>query len=349
MTLTEWKRGIALFQKERADHHFKLGDYVNEGINAFGSDECWQALKQITGSKNTRNFYRRCATVAALYPPSLRFANLTFNTYEALRHFPLTFLEKFVPSVADSGRSCKQILFLAIEQFGSNPAPQKKKLKRCSVNLSPAVYLAALEAAKKVKQQTQFWIEMVIKDALGAQIPPVPDKPTVPCDVQSAEPRPKTSEPYKPIEVDLSDEQEATRKWVRREGIGEARSGPPEYLDAEDGIRRLTDRPTYQQRREEQIAAGAQPIKKKLKGRDPVRGITPSMYGTCARATKFSTLEEAQEVAERYSAAKGYPLCADHHCDTCGFFHIHADDVKMAALREAARQRAGEIQAHVSA
>ena len=118
------------------------------------------------------------------------------------------------------GRSCKQILHLAVEQYGSDPAPHRKQQKRYTVHLSGAVYLATLERAKKSKQQPQFFIEMILKDYLGAQIPPVPDKPTAPCDVQSAEPCPQTSEPYK-------------------------------------------ERPTYNQRREEQIASGSKPIKPK--------------------------------------------------------------------------------------
>ena len=129
MEKRNWIARLKELHKAKNSHHFAIGDCVNEGIAEWGSDACWAELQKLAGSKNTRNFYRRCATVATLYPQPLRFANLTFSIYEALRHFPLSFLSTFIPSVADSGRSCKQILFHAIEQFGSNRRRRRRSYR----------------------------------------------------------------------------------------------------------------------------------------------------------------------------------------------------------------------------
>jgi len=169
MNKEAWIARLKELYKVRNSYQFDLGDHINRGCVAFGRTEAFDAAQQITGTKNTRNFYTRCAAVASLYPASLRFPSLSFATYESLRHFPISFLERFIPEVAPSGRSTKQILHLAIERFGSNPSPHKKRLKRVSVTLKASVYLAALERAKAEKKQTQFWIEQVLTDYLGAE------------------------------------------------------------------------------------------------------------------------------------------------------------------------------------
>jgi hypothetical protein len=89
-------------------------------------------------------------------------------------------------------------------------------------------------------------------------------------------------------------------------------AGPKEYLDAEDGIHRLTERPTYDQRPAAEIAAGAQPIKKKLKAvkKHELRlAWTPCANSSfengvvqrlakSQRADCFPTLEDAQAAEE---------------------------------------------------
>lgn len=169
MNKQQWVSRLRELHESRYAHQWAVGDHVNYAITTWGSDSCFEALQQIAGKRSTRNFYRRCAVVAALYCASLRFPALSFSVYEALRHFPIDFLTRFIPEVASSGRSCKQIVHLAIEQFGSNPSPRKQRLKRQSVNLKASVYLAALERAKAEKKQVQFWIEGVIEDYLGAE------------------------------------------------------------------------------------------------------------------------------------------------------------------------------------
>jgi hypothetical protein len=352
MTKHSWLARLKELHKAKNSHHFAIGDCVNEGVATFGVDDCFEAVQQIAGSKSTRNLYRRCATVAALYPSALRYTTLTFHTYETLRHFPIEWLSTYLPTVKDSGRSCAQILHLAIEQFGSYPGPErrnKKYKKRYSVNLAATVYFAALAKAKAEKQQTQTWIEQVIENHLaaaqGARKDAVGDAEAARNETDVAEQRPKTSAPYTVVEVDLSDEQEATRKWAQRVGIGTARSGPQEFLDERDGLHRLTNRPSYQQRREEQLKKSAMPINPKS-----VRGIEISLHGSCklGKTSCFRTLEDACEAAAIYEAAKKYPIEA-FVCEKCGSYHIRCDEARYAEAFERAKAKAREIQAHVNA
>jgi hypothetical protein len=268
-------------------------------------------------------------------------SNLTFSIYESLRHFPLPFLEKFVPSVADSGCSCLQTLTLAIEQYGSNPAPRKKLLKRYSVNLSATVYLAALTAAKKVNLQPQFWIEQVIKDYLerhpDVPNPPASAGPSVPNEPEATTPRPATSEPCVPVEVDLSADQAEVQ--------GRARSESKQFLDERDGLHRLTDRPSYEQRRKEQIAAAGKQIPAAQRVyRSKIKIVFATCHGNAfiendegetqkfkdaTTAHKFFTAEKAENAALEYSNDRGYTVWP-RQCEKCStdaklIWHVFRD------------------------
>lgn len=147
--------------------------------------------------------------------------------------------------------------------------------------------------------------------------------------IQSTSAQPTASaatEPHQPAEVAVSEPETA-------------RSGPKEYLDAEDGIHRLTDRPTYQQRREAQLANGAQRVSKRVgkqMHKPPKRELrlqwVPCKVATSEsghslkrfgsqKPTCFPTEADAIEAEQRHATECGY-----HErvvgCRVCGAFHV---------------------------
>jgi|HubBroStandDraft_1064217.scaffolds.fasta_scaffold02635_6 hypothetical protein len=155
---------------------FAIGDWVNVGIQAFGRIPAFDAAQQITGTKNTRNFYTRCAAVASYYQPELRFPKLSFHTYEVLARFPLSFLERFIPEVADSWRSCKQIYSLAVERYGSDPRRKRKSGKFHNVRLPENLFHSlAVRASRPDKTHlliVQILSEWEQQQGAGKSVPP---------------------------------------------------------------------------------------------------------------------------------------------------------------------------------
>ena len=116
------------------------------------------------------------------------------------------------------------------------------------------------------------------------------------------------------------------------------RGGQKEYLDAEDGLHRLTDRPTYDQRRAQQIADGAEPIKKKCRaagelGKTKIKKCTCKIkivWTTCkglgahsaCRGDSFPDRQGAEAAAAEYKACHGWtPFAA--LCEPCSAFHLY--------------------------
>ena len=85
MNLSDWSRDLALLHKSKAKFHFEIGDYMNSGIKAFGSEEMLRGAEaDFAFTFHAQLLPDAARLVAALYPPSLRFANAElFNVYEA--------------------------------------------------------------------------------------------------------------------------------------------------------------------------------------------------------------------------------------------------------------------------
>lgn len=329
MNQQQWLQRLKELHESRYSHHWALGDHVNLGITTWGSDTCFEALRSIAARGSTRNYYRRCAVVAALYPASLRFPTLPFATYEALRHFPVDFLTRFIPEVKDSGRSCKQILHLACEQYGSNPAPHKKRLKRQSVNLKMSVYLAALERAKADGKQVQFLIEQVLTDYLGsetveAQMDDVGACPSEGNSSDNAQPRPTYAERRAAQKAEneqkhIERHQRKVDKEMRKAEKKLAQicfttcKGRRTFIDTENGPVKLTVQPP----------------------------------------TSFYVLEAALAAARKYSEAKRY-VVVPYTCKACSngkeVFHLRAAaEVDLSVEQDEVRSQVNDFMANTRA
>jgi len=307
-----------------------LGDLLVAGTNEFGR-KSYALACQATGYGRVSLY--RIARTAAHFPTHLRLENIAWSTFVLLRPFPLSFLEKFLPAIDGSDLSAKLIREKACSEYGQDPEPYRKQKIFRHVRLNTELCDRIVEQFGKTPVSSA--VTQILKDWLK-QRPEAPNQTVgtsrnVGNDVQSAQPHPETSaatEPHKPVEVDLSEPESQTET---------GRSGPKELLDAEDGIHRLTDRPTYDQRRAQQIAEGAEPIKKKLRkpkphalrlqwvpcGRNLDTGNAQAMVrARSQRPDCFPTLEDAQAAEEKYFQEKGYHNEIVECLAPCGAFHV---------------------------
>jgi hypothetical protein len=167
MKQSAWVEQGRQLYRTHANSQFAIGDWVNVGIEAYGRTPAFDVAADITGTNHTRNFFTRCAAVASYYKPALRFPKISFHTYEVLARFPLDFLSTFIPSVAESGRSCAQIYALAVERYGTDLRRGKKLGKRHVVRLPEKLFCALSERASS-PGKTHLLIVQVLTDYLGA-------------------------------------------------------------------------------------------------------------------------------------------------------------------------------------
>jgi hypothetical protein len=195
MNQTAWiEQGRQLYSTH-ANSQFVIGDWVNVGIATWGRTTAFDAAAEITGTNHVRTFFTRCAAVASYYKPPLRFPKLSFHTYEVLARFPVPFLEKFIPEIAQSGRSCAQLYSLAVEQYGSDPRRKKKMGKLHAVRLPEKLY-QALAARAERSDKAHLLIARILEEweqQQSAGKASVPDSPSVGNDSPATTTQPETS------------------------------------------------------------------------------------------------------------------------------------------------------------
>jgi hypothetical protein len=355
---SEWIQHLRSIVKSSDRSQWELGDALSQGETAFGRRPCYDLAQTATGWHRLSLY--RIAGVASYFPKPLRFENLSWSVYVLLRPFPLSFLEQFIPTIADSGLSGKLIRERACAEYGSDPQEWRKQKKYRTVRISTSLADKIVEKSGTAKvtalvteileswligspverqptsgNKTREWNQKV-KDAgnepVEAEKAPVGDTESDGNEPGDVSAQPKTSaDPETPasVEVDISEPEPQTRR------------SPQEYLDAEDGIHRLTDRPTYSQRRAQQIANGAEPISKRYGkrtvrikpralrlqwvpcGRQVNAGNGPAMK--CARAQKpdcFRTLEDARAAEEKNFQEKGHREEVVYCLVPCDAYHV---------------------------
>lgn len=293
---SEWIKRLRRIVKSSDSSQWELGDALSQGETAFGRRPCYDFAQTATGWHRLSLY--RIAGVASYFPKPLRFENLSWSVYVLLRPFPLSFLEKFLPSVAESALSAKLIREKAIAEYGSDPQPWRKQKKYRTVQISTSLCdkIVAKSGTAKVtalvteileswligekcerqptsSNKTREWNQKV-KDAgnepVEAEKAPVGVARNVGNDIPSAQPHPETSaaqEPPKPY-----------RK----------RNGSAGFKPKEKKPREL---------RLQWIPCGRQVDA----GNGPAMARARSQRPDC-----FSTLEDAQAAEEKYFQEKGY-------------------------------------------
>lgn len=264
-------------------------------------DDGLQLMAETVG--RTKYHLERVAQIAERFTPAKRFS-YTVAHLRAPMPFPDEFLDSFLHSAANLNLSVKALRARAETEFGSNPYKPKNPTKR-SIPLRASLVAQLSERAPRkvsalVERICESWLEH--QDAPNQTVGVAESDVPAPAATQPCPPNPSPTETPKP------ESQTET-----------GRSGPKEYLDAEDGIHRLTDRPTYSQRRAQQIADGAEPISKRV-GKQMKRtkrerelrllwttcGATFNGRAGSQRPDTFDTEQEAIEAEAQYARDHGY-------------------------------------------
>ncbi len=301
MNQAEWvKQGRQLYHTH-ANSQFLIGDWVLVGIDKFGRTPAFDAAAEITGTKHTRNFFTRCAAVASYYKPALRFPKLSFHTYEVLARFPLSFLEQFIPAVAESGRSCNQIYSLAVEQYGSDPRRKRKAGKFHAVRL-PEKLFHSLAVRASSPDKTHLLILQILEEweqQHGAGKASVPDSPSVGNDVPSAETQPEAS---------VVPEKRPTYAERRKNWNPDTKS----YDEP-------AEKPAPVERK---YTCKHKLLFTSCKPDAWVDGEIPAQFSKHkVGATRFKTRELADMAAREYQEDRGYAI-ESMRCDVCKCWHI---------------------------
>jgi hypothetical protein len=341
MNQADWLKRLKELHAVSNSHQFDLGDHVNRGIETFGRTEAFDAAAEITGTKHTRNFFTRCASVASFYPASLRFPKLSFHTYEVLARFPLDFLSTFIPSVADSGRSCAQIYALAVERYGSDPRRGKKLGKKHVVRL-PEKLFCELSARASNPSKTSLLIVQILEDYLDASqssgkasVPDSPSDVPAPADIQ---PHPENG---------VADEKRPT--YEERRAAQKAAK-----LEAQKAAKAANEQKRIAKRTKE-LSSKKSFFKVRLlwtecHGKSYIDSKDGELLsaGKALRATRFVSEAEAAAVNEQFARYYGYRE-AVVHCDTCKAWHlkhIYASQVAAAEIDLTKEQK--EVRATVN-
>jgi hypothetical protein len=320
---SEWIKRLRSIVKSSDSSQWALGDLLVAGTNEFGR-KSYALACQATGYGRVSLY--RIARTAAHFPTHLRLEYIAWSTFVLLRPFPLSFLEKFLPTIGGSDLSAKLIREKAVAEYGSDPEPYRKQKIFRNVRLSTELCDRIVE--RSGKGRVSGAVTQILKDYLAAAKSDgkaseavAPSDGNEPAATQTCPPTPSPTEP----EVETQT----------------GRSGPKSYVDEKDGLYRLTNRPTYDQRRAEAIANGAEPIP--LKKRATRKDAQPKLrllWTTCGaavssdngvvgrarghlRATCFGTLEAAQKAEQENYERCGYReeivACLGTHQ---GQFHI---------------------------
>jgi hypothetical protein len=237
----------------------------------------------------------------------------------------LSFLERFIPEVAASGRSCAQIYSLAVEQYGEDPRRKRKAGRFHAVRL-PEKLFHALAVRASSPDKTHLLVVQILSEweqQQGAGKASVPDTESLGNEADATQQRPTYAE--RRAAQKAAKEAEAQQ---RRETT-EAKRAQSEAKKLAAEQKRQAKLAAKEQRKAELKAAGK--FKSKIsisfsecKGRyeefvDTERGAV-KVPKAASRATRFGTLEAALEGAREYSEDRGY-IVAPYLCKRCSNGH----------------------------
>jgi hypothetical protein len=272
-------------------------------------DDGLQLMAETVG--RTKYHLVRVAQIAERFTPAKRFS-YTVAHLRALMPFPDEFLDRFLPSAASLNLSVKALRSRAEAEYGENPYKPKQPKKR-SVPLRASLVAQLSELAPK---RVSVLIERICEDWLSK-----PEQQAIILAIAELQPKkPKAEKIKEPADIKFQldkyyKQQAAARRAEKSaEGIAE-RDGndiPSAQPHPETSTATETPRPTYEDRRKQQIDAAAEKIPQK-------RCKTKIVFTICRallRPDKFFSLQGATDAAARYSADRGYTVFPGE-CERC--------------------------------
>ena len=271
-----------------------------------------------TATRLSVGYLKVSARIAERFGPARRYANLTREHYRGLCCFPVEWTDSWLPTVADKGFSARTLRALAVEAYGSDPKAGYSKSKKRSVSLAETLWAHLKEASPIPK--TAVFIEEVLTDWVNNATPEQKERVAAALSTRDAEKvrsRRKVKEPTPAKIKEPADVRFQLQKFEEEQ-----------------------KRATYAERRDQQLADGAPAIAAKVH-RGRYKSRVKIVFGECqglsyvqdgegmtrlltkASASRYKSLELAEEAAREYSEDRGY-ACEAFHCERCSVWHVRA-------------------------
>jgi hypothetical protein len=257
------------------------------------------------------------ARIAERFDPARRFPNLTREHYRGLCCFPVNFTDEWLPTVADKGFGARTLRALAVEAFGSDPKAGYSKNKKRAISLPETLYARMKELSPTPK--TSVFIEQILLDFVSNASPEQKERITAALSTRAAD------------------------KTRQLRGVKNPKPvrNPEEIVEPADVKFQMEKlKKTYAERREEQIADGAQPIPVKSYRSTksylriqwtPCRGeafvdtksgpVKFQTYRSASAPAKFKSEELARLAEEKNALECGYQEDVVF-CKVCNSWHV---------------------------
>ena len=312
-------------------------DYALAGQKRWGDEGLKLAA---TATKLSASYLKIGARIAERFDPSRRYAGLTREHYRGICCFPIEFTDKWLPTVVEKGFGAKTLRALAVEAFGSDPKQGYTRNHNKSKPVHIPLTLYALFQERSPITKTAVFIRVVLEDWLNTA---------------TTEQQSRVAAALLTLEESNHQRRRADRNRVKAEKLAAkeakaaARKAEIEAFRETERVKRDAERERQRVERE-RVAGERDAARERAEERariakllaNTVKGIEPSFYGGCIKATKFKSLDEAAVAAKKYTAAKGYDF-EGFACSKCGAFHIRADEVKFEAKRKAAMEARADL------
>jgi hypothetical protein len=305
--------GTALASVDQASDLWAC-DYALAGRKRWGLEGLKLAS---TATRLSVGYLKISARIAERFDPARRYANMTREHYRGLCCFPVAFTDAWLPTVCDKGFSARSLRALCVQAFGSDPKAGYSKNKKRSIALPETLYARLKESSPIPK--TAVFIEEVLTDWANNATPEQTARVAAALSTRDAD-KLRTRRAEKPK---VEKKPETIEK--------------PTYVSfqLQKFEQETSPRPTYAERREEQLTDGASPIPVKGRYKSRVKIIFTECRGlsyiennegitrllTKATASRFCSLEMAEAAAREYSEDRGYE-CEAFRCDRCSAFHV---------------------------
>lgn len=303
--------GRALAAIDQADGLWKA-DYALAAIEHFEKEEGLPIASAATGLSEF--FLYKASFVAKKFPPRKRFSTFTFSHYRALLPFPDEFLDRFLPTICDQKLSAKSLRALAVAAFGKEPVDAKQPTKH-SVSIREITWNALKQVAPSRK--VADLIEHILLEWLAR--PQDERRAAINATARGREQKRKKEKIKEPADV-----QYQLKKFQKEHPEAVAQfSDEPVGSRENDGNKpdAAQPRPNYAERREQQIAEGAQSIPKKYHTPATIKLQWTECSGNSFLDTEegAALLKKSQTIPTRFRSEADAIAAEQENFERCGY------------------------------
>jgi hypothetical protein len=319
MHFETWLEKARSLSKSHKSVNWEIGDHITLGKRIFG-DDAITAVRKTT--RWTAGYVRRVAAISERFPTEKRLPEVSWYVYQRLQPFPPEITDRLIPLAAEKNVGARRLYAMAVEMAGEDPAERTKNRTK-KVALPIALFAKLRERANggKVSKLAQQAIEEWL---VGKPVERTPSGTRTLEWKEQVLASKKAPEPIR--EAELVPEPAKPKQ----EAVAPTLTVPA--ADGED----KSPRPTYSERRKEQLAAGAEPIASKKRCTCKIKVLWTECrpkefiqdsegrtirFREAIKPTSFKTEEDATNANEVYAACHGYTEQVVF-CAPCGAWHL---------------------------